>query len=152
MPKKYDLPSFLIGRCEASVYLRWLKAKAIAHVRRDRKRGNLVATRMLYMRAIHAAVAASGGNDFYTGERLEWERISTYSNDESKARRRAYKREFAFLPTLDHVGDGMGPADFRICAWQTNDCKADLTRDELLAFCHRVIEYDQVLQHLAKAL
>ena len=142
-PKKYALPSFLEGRCTQDVYERWLRAKADAHVRRDRKRGNAEAIREAYRIAIHAAVIESGGNDYYTGEPLEWERISTYSNEESEARRRAYKRELALLPTVDHVGDGLGAPDFRICAWRTNDCKNDLTADELLAFCRRVIEYAQ---------
>ena len=84
MLKKYETPSFLLGRCEPTLYRRWLNAKAIAHVKRDRRRGNGTAKREEYMRAIHAAVVSSNGNDFYTGERLEWERISTYRNDESK--------------------------------------------------------------------
>lgn len=107
------------------------------------KRGNAEAIREAYRVAIHAAVIESGGNAYYTGEPLEWERISTYSNEESEARRRAYKRELALLPTVDHVGDGLGAPDFRICAWRTNDCKNDLTADELLAFCRRVTEYAQ---------
>ncbi|HYC59001.1 MAG TPA: hypothetical protein VEK79_05480 [Thermoanaerobaculia bacterium] len=141
--KKYALPHFLIGRCTQAVYERWLRAKADAHVKRDRKRGNAMAVGEAYLAAIHAAVTASNGNDDYTGEPLEWERISTYSNEESKVRRREYKRELALLPTVDHVGDGLGAPDFRICAWRTNDCKNDLTADELLAFCRRVIEYAQ---------
>lgn len=141
MPKKYAMPPFLVGCVSQSVYEEWLRRKASAHVKRDRKRGNAAAIREAYRIAIHTAVLASGGNDFYTGESLEWERISTYRNDESKARRREYKRELAMLPTVDHVGDGLGAADFRICAWRTNDCKNDLTADELVAFCRRVIEY-----------
>ncbi|HWS72798.1 MAG TPA: hypothetical protein VN605_11820 [Thermoanaerobaculia bacterium] len=110
-------------------------------MKRDRNRGNDDATREAYRVAIHAAVLASGGNDYYTGEQLEWEKISTYRNEESKARRRVYKRELALLPTVDHVADGLGPANFRICAWRTNDCKNDLDAEELLAFCHRVIDH-----------
>jgi hypothetical protein len=140
-PKKYALPQFLAGRCSQTAYERWLRAKAAAHVKRDRKRGNAAAIGEPYRVAIHAAVVASGGNDCYTGEPLEWERISTYCNDESQARRRAYKRELALLPTVDHVGDGLGAPDFRICAWRTNDCKNDLSHDELLAFCRRIVEY-----------
>src|SRR3954454_21741717 len=81
--------------------------------------------------------------DFYTGEELEGEKISTYRNEESKIGRRAYKRQLGLLPTVDHVGDGLGPADFQICGWRTSDCKNDLSADELLAFCHRVIEYSR---------
>src|SRR5215213_4014564 len=105
-PKKYQLPHFLVGRCTQAVYERWLRAKAAAHVKRDRNRGNAAAIGEAYRVAIHTAVVASNGNDYYTGEPLEWERISTYCNEESEARRREYKRELALLPTVDHVGDG----------------------------------------------
>jgi hypothetical protein len=42
---------------------------------------------------------------------------------------------------VDHVGDGLASPDFRICAWRTNDCRNDLSAEELLAFCHGVICY-----------
>jgi hypothetical protein len=45
------------------------------------------------------------------------------------------------LPTVDHVNDGLGPADFRICAWRTNDAKNDQSLDEFVALCRRVIDY-----------
>jgi hypothetical protein len=95
------------------------------------------------MIAIHAAVVDGGGTDFYTGEPLAWEQISTYRNDASKSGRRAYKRELAMLPTVDHVGDGLGPADFKICSWRTNDCKNDLTHRELVAFSQLVLAHHQ---------
>jgi hypothetical protein len=97
------------------------------------------------MVAIHAAVVSGEGADFYTGEPLDWERISKYSNEESKARRREYKRELAMLPTVDHVGDGLGPADFQICSWRTNDCKADLSHAELIDFSRLVIAHCESL-------
>lgn len=139
--KKYPFPTFLDGRCSEAAYLRWLGRKAIAHVRRDRTRGNSIATREAYMVAIHSAVTASRGNDAYTGAPLAWELISTYNNSGSKAGRRVYKRTLADLPTVDHVGDGTGAADFVICGWRTNDCKNDLTHEELLAFCHAVLTH-----------
>lgn len=139
--QKYPFPQFLAGRLDPNAYLRWLDRKARAHVIRDRARGNVTATREGYMRAIHAAVEESGGNDAYTGARLAWELISTYNNEGSKAGRRSYKRTLAALPTVDHVGDGLGPADFVICSWQTNDCKNDLTREELIAFCRSVLAH-----------
>lgn len=78
-----------------------------------------------------------------TGEPLAWEQISKYRNEESRLRRRYYKRELAMLPTVDHVGDGLGAADFRICAWRTNDCKNDLTHDELVAFAKVFIAHHE---------
>lgn len=102
-------------------------------------RGNKTATNELYKVAIHRAVCASEGNDTYTGERLDWTLISKYDNDASKKDGRKYKALFGLLPTVDHVGDGTGVADFEICAWRTNDAKNDLTRQEFVALCRKVV-------------
>jgi hypothetical protein len=139
--RKYQLPDFLEGRLTQTAYERWLDRKARAHCRRDRARGNLNATRETYMVAIHSAAAASAGLDEYTGQPLQWELISTYDNEASKAGRRVYKKILADLPTVDHVGDGLGAADFRICSWRTNDSKHDLTYDEFVQLCEQVIEH-----------
>lgn len=121
--------------------MRWLERKASAHVRRDRKRGNSTATVSEYKQAIHAAVESCESRDAYTGESLAWELISRYDNDDSRSHRREYKRQFALLPTVDHVGDGTGPADFRICAWRTNDAKHDMSVEEFVALCRRVLRH-----------
>jgi hypothetical protein len=139
--RKYQAPAFLNGLHDQAAYERWLHRKAMAHVKRDRKRGNASATISAYKQAIHAAVIESDGRDYYTGEELDWGLISTYNNDESKERRRAYKKKFELLPSVDHVGDGMGSADFKICSWRTNDCKNDLSYEELIAFCKRIISH-----------
>src|SRR4051812_13535264 len=139
--KKYSLPAFLENRCTQELYFRWLDRKAKAHIKRDRKRGNTSAMREAYMLAIHKAVAASGGHDEYTGEALAWQLISTYDNEESRSGRRAYKKKFALLPTVDHVGDGLAAPDFKICSWRSNDCKNDLSHDELLDFCRAVLAH-----------
>src|SRR5256885_51167 len=123
--KKYAFPTFLAGRVSPENYLRWLSRKAMAHIRRDRRRGNTTAMREPYMMAIHKAVDACAGKDCYTGEELAWEKISTYDNDASKDGRRAYKKSLWFLPTVDHVGDGLSAPEFVICSWRTNDCKND---------------------------
>jgi len=141
MPKKYQLPGFLQGRITQEVYERWLRRKAQAHVRRDRKRKNDTATGQAYREAIHHAVLESEGRDWYTGEELAWELISSYDNQESKIGRRRYKASFALLPTVDHVGDGLGPADFRICAWRTNDAKNDLSYPDFVQLCRRVVDF-----------
>ena len=141
MPKKYSLPSFLSDPVTQEVYERWLGRKAQAHVRRDRRRGNKTATGEAYRVAIHAAVEKSNGFDAYTGEKLEWSLLSKYNNNASQKQRRHYKRCFALLPTLDHVGDGTGVADFKICGWRTNDSKHDLEMPEFLAVCQAVLEH-----------
>jgi hypothetical protein len=139
--RKYPLPDFLTSTLSQTQYERWLQRKAVAHVRRDRKRGNKSATNEEYKVAIHQAVIASHGRDFYTGEAMDWALVSTYDNKLSGANGRVYKAQFALLPTVDHVDDGLGPADFKICTWRTNDAKSDLPLDEFIALCNRVVRH-----------
>lgn len=141
--RKYELPAFLVGTVTQDKYERWVRHKARAHVRRDRKRGNPSATNEQYNLAIHRAVIESEGHDFYTGERLDWSLISTYENDRSESNGRRYKATFALLPTVDHVNDGTGPADFKICSWRTNSAKSDLTLPEFLELCEKVIRHSR---------
>lgn len=147
MARKYKLPDFLNGVITQGVYERWLHRKAVVHVRRDRRRCNKAATNEAYKLAIHKAVTESAGQDSYTGEQLDWHLVSQYDNAQSKANRRQYKAQFALLPTADHVNDGLGPADFQICAWRTNDAKNDLPLDEFIALCRRVIDHQDKPRH-----
>ena len=142
MSRKFEIPSFLKNTQTQSFYEKWLHRKAAGHLKRDRNRGNAVATGSSYREAIHAAVVSSKGRDFYTGEKLDWSLLSQYNNDESKRHRRAYKKRFELLPSVDHVGDGLGVANFRICGWRTNDCKNDLTHRELVSFCKLVLTHE----------
>ena len=137
--RKYQRPDFLNQVVSQDVYERWLQRKAQAHAKRDRNRGNKTCTVSLYKQAIHHAVQVSNGVDAYTGELLDWNLISTYDNDKSKKYKREYKARFALLPSVDHVGDGTGPADFKICAWRTNDAKNDLSYDDFLNLCKKVV-------------
>ena len=136
---KYEPPSFVTTSPQA--YQRWLSRKAATHARRDRKRGNTTATIESYKAAIHGAVVASGGSDAYTGLPLDWSLIGTYDNAKSSAGRRVYKKSLADLPTVDHVGDGLGPAEFRICSFRINDAKHDLSEDEFIDVCRRVLAW-----------
>lgn len=141
MSKKYALPAFLVGIVDQMGYQRWLEHKAQAHVRRDRKRGNAVAIGEAYRVAIHAAVTAGGGRDADTGEALDWTLLSRYDNADSAEGGRTYKHGFVRLPTVDHVGDGLGPADFKICGWRVNDAKHDLDIPAFLSVCRAVLEH-----------
>lgn len=141
MSKKYALPAFLVGVVDQAAYLRWLSHKAQTHVRRDRKRGNTEAVGEAYRVAIHAAVVASAGRDSYTGEALDWSLLSQYDNTRSTEGGRTYKHSFARLPTVDHVGDGLGPADFSICSWRVNDAKHDLDMQAFLGVCQDVLRH-----------
>lgn len=143
MPVKHTMPSFLSNSTSAEAYERWLDRKAIAHVKRDRARGHspTVATRLLYKEAIHSAVVVSGGLDCYTGELLHWHLLSKWNNIESQLGKHGYKAKFALLPTVDHVNAGATEASFKICAWQTNDAKNDLSVPDFVALCRRVAAF-----------
>lgn len=137
--RKHTMPVFLAESVSADAYERWLTRKAAAHVKRDRKRDQSGVTQSLYKEAIHAAVILSQGKDAYTGETLDWHLISKYNNDESKIGRHGYKSGFALLPTVDHVNAGATEASFRICSWRTNDAKNDLSVDDFLSLCEKVL-------------
>lgn len=139
--KKYHLPDFLSGQCSESVYKKWLSRKAVAHVKRDRKRGNKGAKTSIYKEAIHDAVLRSKGKDAYTGKLMDWKNISKYDNDKSNNKGRNYKKQFGDLPTVDHIGDGTGDPEFEICSWRTNDSKNDLTIDEFKKLCRQVLMF-----------
>lgn len=143
MSKRYELPDFLHGVIDEGTYIRWLRRKAAAHVKRDRKRCKHEITGETYRLLIHEAVKRSEGRDHYTGEDLRWDLLSTYCNETSKAERSAYKATLALLPTVDHVPGADGEYDFVICAWRTNDSKNDLSHDEFVALCRRVIAHHE---------
>jgi hypothetical protein len=142
-PRKYQCPDFLPSTVTQEGYEKWLCGRAVAHFKRDRARGNTTATNEAYKIAIHRAVLQCGGRDHYTGEDLDWSLVGRYSNAESKANGRRYKATLALLPSVDHVGDGLGEADFKVCAWRTNDAKNDLTHDEFVALCRRVVAHHE---------
>lgn len=140
--KKFAVPSFLSDQVSQEIYERWLRRKAQAHVRRDRLRKNKTAVGEPYRLAIHRAVMESNGRDAYTGQMLDWSLLSKYDNEKSKKHGRKYKNQFARLPTVDHVGDGTGKADFKICGWRTNDAKNDLQKSQFIALCKAVLRHN----------
>jgi hypothetical protein len=117
-----------------------LCAKAVAHVRRDRKRLKSC-TAKEYKNAIHAAVAAGGDLDYYTGEELDWSLVSTFDNAVATEGMTTYKKAFALLPTLHHAGDEHGRLKFVICSWRVNDMKSDMNEAEFYELCHRVLRH-----------
>jgi len=140
MSKKYQLPAFLDGIVSQEKYLRWLSRKAVAHRRSDakRKKAGSLSTLESYKMAIHAAVIKSGGHCFYTGEFMEWDKISTYDNALSAATGILYKRAFARLPSVDHLNPETNDA-FVICSWQANDSKNDMNHEDFISFCKKII-------------
>lgn len=141
MPLKYERPSFLIGKISQATYSYWLRSKSKTHFGRDKKRGNTAITNEKYKMAIHLAVSQSSGNDQYTGEALDWSLVRKYDNEKAKKGGRKYKATFALLPTIDHCDDGLGPANFKICSYRTNDAKHDLSYSDFVDLCRRVIAH-----------
>jgi hypothetical protein len=139
MPTKYERPPAVADAIDQATYVRWLSRIADAHKRRDRLRGNLTATRQSYMQSIHNAVVETNGRDAYTGEVLYWQLISKYDNEASRNGGRKYKALFAMKPTVDHTGDGLGVASFKICAWRTNSAKSDMNYSEFVELCRKVL-------------
>jgi hypothetical protein len=151
--KEFELPAFLKGVCEEEVYVRWLRRKAQAHVKRDRKRfEHTSCTGANYRRMIHRAVKDGGDRDYYTGLPLDWTRISLYDNDEAKQGRSEYLREFGNLPTVDHVSRSDGSLGFVICSWRVNDCKSHLSERDFWEMCEQVLAHrDRKIKATAKA-
>ncbi len=142
---KYKYPGFLINHCNEDKYLRWLTAKASAHVRRDKRRGLIAPSFEQYKIAIHKAVVESNGFDYYTGLLLDWSLIGSYDNNSSKVGKRTYKKMFSNLPTIDHVNDVNGELIFRICSWKVNDSKSDLSHQDFVELCKQVIKHNSFL-------
>ena len=115
-----------------------IRKKAEAVTRRDKRRGGKCSIKEA-IEAIHQAFHRCNGFDPYDGSKLDPELLGTYSNEQSKERGAAYKREMAMLPTIDHVTAEPVP-DFEIVSWQTNDAKGDMSPEEFIAYCRRVVE------------
>jgi hypothetical protein len=141
--RKYQLTENMSKLVDQAAYERWLHRKASAHIKRDRARGNNTATNVEYKLAIHQAVCDSNGKDAYTDEELDWSLLSKYDNKQSKEHGRHYKKQFSLLPSVDHVGDGKGKADFKICSWRTNDSKNDMSLEEFIDLCKKVVAYNR---------
>jgi hypothetical protein len=139
---KYPVPECIKGQCPQEKYSRWLHRKAATHARRDRKRG-LASTITIarYKARIHDAVCSSGHLDSYTGEPLDWSKISKFDNESAKSAGTKYKKKFALLPTLDHTKDASGQPKFVICSWHVNDAKGDLSVDDFYQLCERVLKH-----------
>ena len=136
---KYQLPTFLVGVVSQEIYSKWLNSKTKTHLKRDKKL-NPNASGKSYKESIHQAVLQSNGKDAYTGEDLNWKLINQYDNTKSKLLGRTYKHQFALLPTLDHVSE-RSSINFDICSWRTNDAKNDLSIQEFIELCRKVVTH-----------
>ena len=142
--RAYALPAFLEGVCDRSVYVRWLQRKAVAHVRRDRKRFGVDSCSIAsYKTMIHEAVLAGGGRDYYTGLPLDWTLISRFDNEDAKAGRSEYLRSFGNLPTVDHAKDGEGKLQFVICSLARQRCEEPFVRRRVLRIVRAALSVPQ---------
>jgi hypothetical protein len=141
--RRYSLPECLKDLVPEDQYRKWLQRKAHALVKRDRKRGNPQATIAIYKDAIHRAIHRDGPRDWYTGEELKWHLIGTYRNDVAKRAGRDIKLQMSHLPTVDHEDDGLGEPQFRICGWAVNDAKNDLSLEDFVQLCKKVLAHQQ---------
>lgn len=140
MAIKYELPQFLKAtNLKREKYARWLHRKAQSHARRDSRRRKEKISPSEYKQAIHRAVLDSKGQDFYTGEVLDWSLIGEYDNDKAEQNGCQYRRDLALLPTVDHEDPEAAEPVFRICGMQTNDCKSNLTVEELKDWCKKLL-------------
>ena len=105
-------------------YSELIQRKAVAVTKRDKRRGGQYAVKQA-IEAIDEAFHRCSGFDPYDGSKLDPELLGTHSNERSKEKGAAYKREMAMLPTIDHVTAEPVP-DFEIVSWQTNDAKGDI--------------------------
>ena len=119
-------------------YSELIQRKAVAVTRRDKRRDGKYSVKEA-IEAIHQAFHRCNGFDPYDGSKLDPELLGTYSNERSKERGAAYKREMAMLPTVDHVTAEPVP-DFEIVSWQTNDAKGDMPPEEFIAYRRRVVQ------------
>ena len=154
----YPLPAFLAGRVTQQQYSLWLEGRAKMLLRRDQKRGKPYAQeggqaivgqnsnnpqgrngiRALYKSLIHYAVVDCGPDDPYTGEKLSWELIGTWTNTNIEGRRPdSYGAQYALMPTVDHTDPDV--LEFEICSWKVNDAKGNMTPKEFIALCRCVV-------------
>ncbi len=155
MINKFDLPDFLKNLNGGQKrYQKWLNRKSVSQYKRDKRfykkhNKDFEWEQKDYKEKIHEAVIKSKGKDFYTGEYLDWDLISTYNNEDSKNILN-YKRKFHKLPTLEHIDrDNLSEKlEFVICSWAVNDAKNDLSKESFISLCKKVIKHQQILGYL----
>ena len=140
--REYKMPKFLQEFIkEQKLYEKWLYRRAASQFLRDEKYykkndKSLNSTRAIYREKIHQAVIKSNGKDFYTGEELNWNKISTFG------KKNGYKK-IPDLPTVEHINRQKlnNKVEFVICSWEVNDMKNDLSYADFRELCKKVLEY-----------
>jgi|GEM_PF-774403 hypothetical protein len=142
IPEIYFPPSFVKAAITDVQYRTWLtrKAKYIIAEDRSRKRPCVKnATERLYKELIHKAVNQGGQFDPFTGETLQWELVCTWDDSNVKNLDESVFKKYALLPTVDHADPYGRSIDFEICSWKINRSKNNLTPQEYVALCKRIV-------------
>jgi hypothetical protein len=143
-PQKYFLPDFLKGIVPEAQYRRWLLRKASHLYHADKKQNRPCvanATGSQYKALIHQAVVNNGPLDPFTGQTLRWRLLGAWDDSFTKNPGKALVKKFSLLPTIDHIDPCENAPAFEICSWLVNRCKADLTPEEFVAQCRRIVEF-----------
>ena len=91
--------------------------------------------------------------DPYTGDELRWDLIGAWDTGSVHDDSGKYKKQFALMPTVDHIDPEATILELEICSWQSNDCKTDLNPAEFVAFCEKVVEhYKMKISRRAEAM
>jgi hypothetical protein len=143
-PQLYFLPSFLNGIISEARYRRWLNRKA-SHLYhndvRQKRPCALNSSARQYKALIHKAILDNGLFDPFTGELLRWELLDTWDDSSDKNPGRDVIEKFSLLPTVDHIDPGGTTPGFEICSWLVNRCKCDMTPDEFISLCKKIIAF-----------
>ncbi|MGB7568919.1 MAG: hypothetical protein WBM07_13745 [Chitinivibrionales bacterium] len=138
----FPLPGILQGLLTPAAYDDWVRVKAWALYKRDKKRGLPAALNVsigLYKETVNGAVAASGPLDPYTGVALAWDLIGAWDPEKAKTDC-GYVKQFYLMPTVDHIDPRADTLAFEICSWEVNCCKSFLNPAEFLDMCGKVME------------
>jgi len=145
----FPLPGILQGLLTPVAYDDWVRVKAWALYKRDKKRGLPAALNGsigLYKETVNGSVAASGPLDPYTGDILAWNLIGAWDPEKAKIDC-GYVKQFYLMPTVDHIDPCADTLAFEICSWEVNCCKSFLNPVEFLDMCGKVIKrWEKILK------
>lgn len=134
----YMVPDRLKQYFTQKQYKDWLTRKARPHRKRDNLRWGTQHTLEAYKLAIHKAVLNSNDLDPYTGEKLDW--TCRYVNEDSQKGKLSYRNKTRNLPTVDHKDPESRVPDFELISWIVNSAKHDLTKEQFLDLCKKVVD------------
>lgn len=126
---------------DSDKFAKWVNRKANSLCKRDKERTKekYAFTTWDYVEKICEAIKESPVFDFYTNDKLDWTKIGEYTNEEAQCLGPNIKVKYAKMPTVDHI-DAKPEPNFHICTWCTNDAKNDLSLEDFITLCEKVLE------------